>query len=173
MRGAVEGDPCARPARPPASASAATGGTRGQWSCIAPAARRERPTLARQVSAHAVRDRAGQRRKICGTGCAGAIEARLAAEDRFLPEHVREDFETLLRCGVLEHDFLRVVCEHCHAECKTGVRVRFLPCKKKRTLTRGFAGVQSAPNVAVARPPPARQTHYPAHPKRDLNFQCK
>ena len=39
--------------------------------------------------------------------------ARLAAQDRSLPEYVREEF---LRCGVLEHGFLRVVCEHCHAD---------------------------------------------------------
>jgi hypothetical protein len=97
--------------------------------------------------------------------------ARLAAEDRSLPEHVREEFETFLRCGVLEHGFLRVVCEHCHAECKTGVRVRFLP-RKKECSDPSFAGVQSAPNVAVARPPPARQTHYPAHRKGHLNFLC-
>ncbi|MDV5545241.1 hypothetical protein QM088_27110 [Klebsiella pneumoniae] len=36
--------------------------------------------------------------------------ARLEAEDRPLPEYVREEFETYLRCGVLEHGFLRVVC---------------------------------------------------------------
>jgi len=42
--------------------------------------------------------------------------ARLAAQDRSLPEYVREEFEAFLRCGVLEHGFLRVVCEHCHAD---------------------------------------------------------
>ncbi len=42
--------------------------------------------------------------------------ARLAAEDRSLPEYVRAEFDDYLRCGVLEHGFLRVVCEHCHAE---------------------------------------------------------
>ncbi|HBO1295195.1 TPA: transposase zinc-binding domain-containing protein, partial [Pseudomonas aeruginosa] len=33
--------------------------------------------------------------------------ARLEAEDRSLPEYVREEFEDYLRCGVLEHGFLR------------------------------------------------------------------
>jgi len=42
--------------------------------------------------------------------------AHLAAQDRSLPEYVREEFEAFLRCGVLEHGFLRVVCEHCHAD---------------------------------------------------------
>ena len=42
--------------------------------------------------------------------------ARVEAEDRPLPEYVREEFEDHLRCGVLEHGFLRVVCEQCHAD---------------------------------------------------------
>jgi len=44
------------------------------------------------------------------------LMALLAAEDRSLPETVREEFEAFLRCGVLEHGFLRVVCEQCHAD---------------------------------------------------------
>jgi len=42
--------------------------------------------------------------------------AALTAEDRSLPEYVREEFEAFLRCGVLENGFLRVVCEQCHAD---------------------------------------------------------
>ena len=42
--------------------------------------------------------------------------ARLEAEERPLPAYVREEFEAYLHCGVLEHGFLRVVCEQCHAE---------------------------------------------------------
>ncbi|EAM9987852.1 IS91 family transposase [Salmonella enterica] len=52
--------------------------------------------------------------------------ARLEAEDRPLPEYVREEFETYLRCGVLEHGFLRVVCEQCRAE-----RLVAFSCKKR------------------------------------------
>jgi hypothetical protein len=33
-----------------------------------------------------------------------------------LREYVREEFEAYLRCGRLEHSFLRVRCEDCHAE---------------------------------------------------------
>lgn len=52
--------------------------------------------------------------------------ARLEAEDRSLPAYVREEFEAFLRCGVLDHGFLRVVCEHCHAE-----RLVAFSCKKR------------------------------------------
>ncbi|ECB7949511.1 IS91 family transposase [Salmonella enterica subsp. enterica serovar Berta] len=52
--------------------------------------------------------------------------ARLEAEDRPRPEYVREEFETYLRCGVLEHGFLRVVCEQCRAE-----RLVAFSCKKR------------------------------------------
>ncbi|MBS0590054.1 MAG: transposase zinc-binding domain-containing protein, partial [Proteobacteria bacterium] len=45
-----------------------------------------------------------------------AFLARLAAEGRALPDYVREEFEEYLRCGRLEHGFLRVRCEACHAE---------------------------------------------------------
>ncbi|MCA3325291.1 MAG: transposase [Roseomonas sp.] len=52
--------------------------------------------------------------------------ARLEAEDRSLPAYVREEFEEYLRCGVLDHGFLRVVCEHCRAE-----RLVAFSCKKR------------------------------------------
>ena len=42
--------------------------------------------------------------------------ARLGAQERSLPKYVHEEFEAFGRCGVLDHGFLRVVCEHCHAE---------------------------------------------------------
>ena len=37
--------------------------------------------------------------------------ARREVEDRPLPEYVREEFETYLRCGVLEHGFLQTLDE--------------------------------------------------------------
>jgi hypothetical protein len=52
--------------------------------------------------------------------------AQLAAQDRPLPGYVREAFEAYLRCGVLEHGFLRVVCEQCQAE-----RLVAFSCKKR------------------------------------------
>lgn len=38
------------------------------------------------------------------------------AAGRPLPQYVREEFEAYLKCGRLEHGFLRVRCEECHAE---------------------------------------------------------
>jgi len=51
--------------------------------------------------------------------------ARLETQDRSLPECVREEFEAFLRCGVLDHGFLRVVCEQRHAQ-----RLLAFSCKK-------------------------------------------
>ncbi len=50
----------------------------------------------------------------------------IEAEGRSLPGYVREAFDAYLRCGVLEHGFLRVVCEHCRAE-----RLVAFSCKKR------------------------------------------
>jgi len=41
---------------------------------------------------------------------------RRAAEGRPLPRYVEEEFEAYLKCGLLEHGFLRVKCESCQAE---------------------------------------------------------
>ena len=69
--------------------------------------------------------------------------ARLAAQDGSLPEYVREEFEAFLRCGVLEHGFLRVVCEQCHAE-----RLLAFSCKK-----RGFCPSCGARRMAESAAP--------------------
>jgi len=42
--------------------------------------------------------------------------AHLAAHDRPLPDYVQQEFAHYLRCGRLEHGFLRVRCDTCHAE---------------------------------------------------------
>ena len=39
-----------------------------------------------------------------------------AAEGRLLPDYVQQEFTDFLRCGRLEHGFLRVRCESCHHE---------------------------------------------------------
>ncbi len=51
---------------------------------------------------------------------------RLAQEDRAVPEYVRDEFDAFLRCGVLAHGYLRVVCERCHAE-----RLVAFSCKRR------------------------------------------
>ena len=42
--------------------------------------------------------------------------AHLATQGRALPEYVQREFEDYIRCGCLEHGFLRVRCDSCHAE---------------------------------------------------------
>ena len=42
--------------------------------------------------------------------------AARAAQGRPLPRYVQEEFEAYRKCGRLEHGFLRVRCESCHAE---------------------------------------------------------
>jgi ribosomal protein S27E len=41
---------------------------------------------------------------------------RRAAEGRPLPRYVEDEFEAYLKCGLLEHGFLRVKCDSCQAE---------------------------------------------------------
>ena len=40
----------------------------------------------------------------------------LASQDKYLPAYVIQEFEAYLKCGRLEHGFLRVRCETCHDE---------------------------------------------------------
>lgn len=52
--------------------------------------------------------------------------AALAERDRYLPGYVQEEFESYLKCGRLEHGFLRVRCTTCHAE-----RLVAFSCKRR------------------------------------------
>ncbi len=45
-----------------------------------------------------------------------AYTAHLAEQGRELPGDVQREFVEYLKCGCLEHGFLRVCCESCHAE---------------------------------------------------------
>lgn len=45
-----------------------------------------------------------------------AFVTRLTAEGKVLPDYVHQEFEEFLKCGLLEHGFLRVQCDSCHAE---------------------------------------------------------
>ncbi len=42
--------------------------------------------------------------------------ALLADQGRSLPHYVQREFDDFLRCGILEHGFLRVQCQECHSE---------------------------------------------------------
>lgn len=45
-----------------------------------------------------------------------AFRQHHAAEGRTLPDYVQQEFADYLKCGRLEHGFLRVRCESCHHE---------------------------------------------------------
>ena len=45
-----------------------------------------------------------------------AFAAPLAEQGSELPDYVQREFEDYLKCGRLDHGFLRVRCESCHAE---------------------------------------------------------
>ena len=40
----------------------------------------------------------------------------MAEQGKFLPHHVQKEFDEHLKCGRLEHGFLRVQCSTCHKE---------------------------------------------------------
>ena len=70
-----------------------------------------------------------------------AFVAHLAARERTLPVHVQREFEDYLKCGRLEHGFLRVRCADCHAE-----RLVAFSCKR-----RGFCPSCGARRMAGGR----------------------
>ena len=51
---------------------------------------------------------------------------QLSRQGKSLPRHVEKEFDEFLKCGRLEHGFLRVVCD----DCKHEKRVAF-SCKKR------------------------------------------
>jgi hypothetical protein len=55
-----------------------------------------------------------------------AFEVQWAAEGRVLPGYVCQEFDGYLKCGRLEHGFLRVQCETCHVE-----RLVAFSCKRR------------------------------------------
>ncbi len=64
----------------------------------------------------------------------------MANQGRGLPDYVGREFEEFLRCGRLEHGFLRVRCDSCHAE-----RLVAFSCKR-----RGFCPSCGARRMAEA-----------------------
>jgi ribosomal protein S27E len=44
------------------------------------------------------------------------FQAELASQGKFLPAYISKEFEEYLKCGRLEHGFLRVRCASCHDE---------------------------------------------------------
>jgi hypothetical protein len=66
-----------------------------------------------------------------------AFVAHMAEQERPLPDYVQQEFEDYLRCGRLEHGFLRVRCDTCHAE-----HLVAFSCKR-----RGFCTSRGAPRM--------------------------
>jgi len=52
--------------------------------------------------------------------------AYMVAQGKFLPHHVQKEFDEYLKCGRLEHGFLRVQCSTCHHE-----RLVAFSCKRR------------------------------------------
>jgi hypothetical protein len=69
--------------------------------------------------------------------------AHLAEQGRSLPAYIEQEFEDYLKCGRLEHGFLRVRCEHCHHE-----RLVAFSCKRRGFCPTGFTH-QTARSGAV------------------------
>ena len=63
-------------------------------------------------------------------------------EKRPLPDYVTEEFEAFLRCGLLQHGFLRLKCTGCKAE-----KIVALSCKK-RGFCPSCAGKRMAESAA-------------------------
>jgi hypothetical protein len=73
-----------------------------------------------------------------------ALIEQLDAQGKSLPLHVHQEFEAYLKCGRLEHGFLRVHCDTCHFE-----RLVAFSCKK-----RGFCPSCGARRKDAGRVPP-------------------
>src|SRR5210317_203414 len=54
------------------------------------------------------------------------FQADLASHGKYLPAYVTKEFDEYLKCGKLEHGFLRVRCESCHDE-----KLVAFSCKKR------------------------------------------
>jgi len=54
------------------------------------------------------------------------FQAELAIHGKTLPKYVTKEFDEYLKCGRLEHGFLRVKCESCHEE-----KLVAFSCKKR------------------------------------------
>ncbi len=54
------------------------------------------------------------------------FQAGLASHSKYLPAYVTKEFDEYLKCGRLEHGFLRVRCESCHDE-----KLVAFSCKKR------------------------------------------
>lgn len=80
-----------------------------------------------------------------------AFSALRAAQDRALPAYVQREFEDFLKCGRLEHGFLRVRCERCHDEKLVAFSCYLEPKTMRSTLREGGASQGAERGVFSAR----------------------
>ena len=83
-----------------------------------------------------------------------ALVAHLAEQGKVLPAYVQQEFAAYLKCGLLEHGFLRVRCESCHLD-----RLVAFSCKRRgfcascgarrMTETAALLVVEVLPDVAL------------------------
>lgn len=69
-----------------------------------------------------------------------AFREMCAMAGRSLPDYIEDEFDAYLKCGRLEDGFLRVRCEHCHAEKLVAFSCKkrgFCPSCGARTVRRG------------------------------------
>ena len=73
----------------------------------------------------------------------------MESHGKTLPTHIKKEFDAYLKCGRLEHGFIRVRCEDCHHErlvafsCKKrGILRAILPCALRACL-RQFKSLQA------------------------------
>ena len=76
------------------------------------------------------------------------FQTELASQGKFLPTYITKEFEEYLKCGRLEHGFLRVRCDTCHDE-----RLVAFSCKRRGFFgscgPRSMAQVKFMPSIAI------------------------
>ncbi len=70
------------------------------------------------------------------------FEALMRAQERELPAFVQREFDEYLKCGRLEHGFLRVRCSDCHAE-------KLVACSCNRPGFRPSCGARRMVDIAA------------------------
>lgn len=81
-----------------------------------------------------------------------AFAAHLAEQGRELPDYAQREFEDYLKCGRLEHGFLRVRCESCHAE-----HLLAFSCKRRGSISTSRPAGNAA---ALSRLSPASKSRW-------------
>ena len=80
-----------------------------------------------------------------------ALVDQLAQQGKSLPNHVHREFEAYLKCGRLEHGFLRVRCEQCHFE-RLAWAAQWFSCKKEGSVGNAQSQLRRPPRGRDRRP---------------------